>query len=273
MGVSPPRGIAIRDSCHGTSGRLPAHPRAHRDGSPCHARRGGASPHRPPEPSAAALWPRAGGRSWRAATGRRACRPRLVGLLGTPDLAPDEALWIAPLRARPHRVPAGAAIGCAFVNAGGRVLRVVDPLPRWRAAGCRGARGVVECAAGVLEEAGVRPGDVLRLEPGENPARSGQPAPARGVIRHRPAPLPAITRAPSGAPQRRRGRRIWRWGLGGPFPRSSWWRTTRRRGVPRREPDRGPLRADLGDERGGGDGRPGRAPGPTRPSSTSACPA
>ena len=90
---------------------------------------------------------------------------RLVGLLATPDLAPDEALWIAPC-ASVHTAFLRPAIGCAFVDAGGGVLRVVDPLPRWRAAGCRGARGVVECAAGALEEAGVRPGDVLRLEPG-----------------------------------------------------------------------------------------------------------
>jgi uncharacterized protein len=85
-------------------------------------------------------------------------RARLVGLLGTPDLAPDEALWLEPC-ASVHTAGLRAPIGCAFLDAGGRVLRVVDPLPRWRAARARGARAVVECRAGAL--AGVAPGDRL----------------------------------------------------------------------------------------------------------------
>ena len=105
----------------------------------------------------------AGGRTVVARCHRTvSARARLVGLLATPDLSPDEALWIAPC-ASVHAAFLRTSIGCAFVDAGGRVLRVVDPLPRWRAAGSRGARGVVECAAGVLGSAGVRPGDVLRL--------------------------------------------------------------------------------------------------------------
>ena len=85
---------------------------------------------------------------------------RLVGLLGTPDLALDEALWLEPCSSV-HTVGLRARIGCAFLDADGRAMRVVDPLPRARAAGCRGARIVVECSAGVLAAAGVRAGDVL----------------------------------------------------------------------------------------------------------------
>ena len=88
-------------------------------------------------------------------------RARLVGLLATPDLAPDEALWLEPC-ASVHTVGVRAPIGCAFLDAGGRVLRVVDPLPRWRAARARGARAVVECRAGAL--AGVAPGTRLARE-------------------------------------------------------------------------------------------------------------
>jgi uncharacterized protein len=87
---------------------------------------------------------------------------RLVGLLGTADLALDEALWLEPCRSV-HTAGLRAPIGCAFLDAGGRVLRVVDPLPRWRAAAARGARAVVECRAGAL--AGLAPGDRLAREP------------------------------------------------------------------------------------------------------------
>ncbi len=83
---------------------------------------------------------------------------RLVGLLATPDLDDAEALWL-PGCASVHALGLRAPIGCAFTDGAGRVLRVVDPLPRGGWAGVRGARAVVECAAGVLGR--VRPGDVL----------------------------------------------------------------------------------------------------------------
>ncbi|HSJ73569.1 MAG TPA: DUF192 domain-containing protein [Miltoncostaeaceae bacterium] len=93
-------------------------------------------------------------RCYRAAS----ARARLVGLLGTPDLAADEALWLEPC-ASVHTAALRAPIGCAFLDGDGRVLRVVDPLPRWRVAAARGARAVVECRAGAL--AGVAAGQRL----------------------------------------------------------------------------------------------------------------
>lgn len=98
------------------------------------------------------------------ATSRRA---RLVGLLATPDLRRDEALWL-PGCASIHALGLRAAIGCAFLDGDARVLRVVDPIPRGRVVGVRDARAVVECAAGVL--VGIRPGDTLSR--GEIPATS-----------------------------------------------------------------------------------------------------
>ncbi len=74
---------------------------------------------------------------------------RLVGLLATPDLADEEALWLAPC-ASVHTLGLRAPIGCAFLDGAGRVLRVVDPLPAGRLAAVRGARAVVECRAGRL---------------------------------------------------------------------------------------------------------------------------
>lgn len=84
---------------------------------------------------------------------------RAAGLLFTPDLAPDEGVWLAPCSSV-HAVALRARIGCAFLDADGRVLRVVDPLRRWRVAGARGARAVLEAPAGTL--AGLTVGEVLR---------------------------------------------------------------------------------------------------------------
>jgi uncharacterized protein len=86
---------------------------------------------------------------------------RLVGLLATPDLDHDEAVWLEPC-ASVHTLGLRAPICCALLDGDGRVLRVVDPLPAGRVAAVRGARAVVECRAGRL--AGVVPGDVLRLD-------------------------------------------------------------------------------------------------------------
>lgn len=72
---------------------------------------------------------------------------RLAGLLFTPDLAADEAVWIEPCSSV-HSLGLRAAIGCVFVDGAGTVTRVVDPLPRGRAVSCRGARAVIELPAG-----------------------------------------------------------------------------------------------------------------------------
>jgi uncharacterized protein len=83
---------------------------------------------------------------------------RLVGLLATPDLRPDEALWL-PGCSAVHAFGLRAPIGCAFLDGDGRVLRIVDPLPPGRAAMVRRARHVVERGAGTW--AGVAVGDRL----------------------------------------------------------------------------------------------------------------
>lgn len=88
---------------------------------------------------------------------------RLVGLLATPDPALSEALWLPRCRSI-HTMGLRAAIGCAFVDARGRVLRVCDPMPRNRIARCRRAHAVVECRAGVLFGIGVGE-TLLRVTP------------------------------------------------------------------------------------------------------------
>jgi len=107
----------------------------------------------------------------RCHTARRAVA-RTLGLLFTPDLAPDEGVWLEPCGSV-HAVGLRASVGCAFLDRQGRVLRVVDPLPRGRVAAARGARAVVEAPAGVL--AALRPGEVLRLAGAEHgPAGQGR---------------------------------------------------------------------------------------------------
>jgi NADPH:quinone reductase-like Zn-dependent oxidoreductase len=113
---------------------------------------------------------------------------RLVGMLGTPDPQPDEALVLVPCRAV-HAIGMRARAGAAFLDAHGVVLRVVDPLPR-RGASCRGARAVVEAASGALALA---PGDRVclsgdRLFPhGANAARAhwGSAGRPRALSGHR----------------------------------------------------------------------------------------
>lgn len=112
-----------------------------------------------------------------AARCHRAATPlaRLVGLLATPDMRADEALWLEPCSGV-HTFGLRAPIGCAFLGGDGRVLRVVDPLPPWRAVAVRRARAAVECRAGVLARS-VRAGDVLRRvnipAPSEHDVTSG----------------------------------------------------------------------------------------------------
>lgn len=86
---------------------------------------------------------------------------RAVGLLGTHDLAGDEALWIEPCGSI-HTIGMRIDIGAAFLDAEGAVLRVIARLVPGRIAVCRGARAVVEARPEVL--AGLRAGDRLSLE-------------------------------------------------------------------------------------------------------------
>lgn len=89
---------------------------------------------------------------------------RLLGLLATPDLAADEALWLERCSSV-HTLGLRARIGCAFLDGEGRVLRVLDPLAPGRVAACHGARAVVECTAGVLAGLGAGTGSLRRLPP------------------------------------------------------------------------------------------------------------
>jgi len=85
---------------------------------------------------------------------------RLVGLLGTRELNGDELLWI-PRCGWVHTWGMGMPMSCAFLDAEGVVVRVVDPVPPWRVVGARGARTTVEGPAGMCRA--LRVGDRLGL--------------------------------------------------------------------------------------------------------------
>lgn len=65
------------------------------------------------------------------------------------------------------------AIDAVFLDADDRVLRIAADLRPWRVAGCRGAKAVVELAAGECARLGLREGEQLLLRCG-----AGERAPA-----------------------------------------------------------------------------------------------
>lgn len=85
---------------------------------------------------------------------------RMRGLLGRKSLPSGEGLLLRPA-ASIHTAFMRFAIDAVFLDRDGRVLRVEPRIAPWRAAGCRGARAVLELSAGESERRGVRPGDRL----------------------------------------------------------------------------------------------------------------
>ncbi len=83
---------------------------------------------------------------------------RMKGLLGRRSLSGREGVLLRPT-ASVHTAFMRFPIDVVFLDADMRVLRVVVDLKPWRAAGCRGARAVLELSAGESERRGVRPGD------------------------------------------------------------------------------------------------------------------
>lgn len=85
---------------------------------------------------------------------------RLRGLLGQRSLEPGEGIVLRPGWSI-HTAFLVFSIDVAFVDADQVVLKVVRNLKPFRASVCRGARDVVELAAGEAERRGLRPGDRL----------------------------------------------------------------------------------------------------------------
>jgi uncharacterized membrane protein (UPF0127 family) len=87
---------------------------------------------------------------------------RLKGLLGRSELPRGEGLLLRPASAV-HTWFMRFPIDVVFVDRGLVVVDVAREVAPWRAAARRGARAVVELAAGEAERRGIQPGDALVL--------------------------------------------------------------------------------------------------------------
>jgi uncharacterized protein len=114
---------------------------------------------------------------------------RLRGLLGRRELSPGDGIVLRPGWSI-HTAFLLFPIDVAFVDADQVVVKVVENLKPFRASVCRGARDVVELAAGEAERRGLKPGDRLAWA-------------ARGVNGRPHAPArPATKEAGNGSPTR-----------------------------------------------------------------------
>ena len=89
---------------------------------------------------------------------------RMRGLLGRSELPAGEGLLIRSWSI--HMFFMRFAIDAVFLDRERRVVRIVENLRPWRTASCRGAKEVVELAAGEASRRGLAVGDRLVLDGG-----------------------------------------------------------------------------------------------------------
>ena len=88
---------------------------------------------------------------------------RMKGLLGRKELPPGEGLLIRP-GSSIHMFFMRFPIDAVFLDRDHVVRKVVPDLKPWRLAGARGAKSVVELAAGESARNGIEPGQRLTLD-------------------------------------------------------------------------------------------------------------
>jgi uncharacterized membrane protein (UPF0127 family) len=88
---------------------------------------------------------------------------RMRGLLGRSDLPQGEGVLLRPAGSI-HTFFMRFPIDAVFLGEDDEVLEVVPRLKAWRAAGVKGAKSVLELAAGEAEARGIAPGTTLRFE-------------------------------------------------------------------------------------------------------------
>jgi len=91
-------------------------------------------------------------------------RSRRRGLLGRDSLPDRHALILAPCNAI-HTIGMRFPIDVLFVARDGCVVKIVERLGSWRAAGAMRASVTVELAAGSVRRSGVAVGDRLSIQP------------------------------------------------------------------------------------------------------------
>jgi uncharacterized protein len=100
---------------------------------------------------------------------------RMRGLLGRKELPRGEGMLLRPA-ASVHTAFMRFPIDVVFVDGAGRVLDIAHSVRPWRAVACRGAKAVVELAAGECSRRDLEAGDELVLP---QRGRAAQPAVAR----------------------------------------------------------------------------------------------
>ena len=90
-------------------------------------------------------------------------RTRLKGLLGRGGLGPDEGLLLQPANSV-HTAFMRFPIDVVFLDGDLQVMDVVAAVPPWRLRAKRGARAVLELAAGEAGRRGLREGETLQLK-------------------------------------------------------------------------------------------------------------
>ena len=89
---------------------------------------------------------------------------RLRGLLGRSGLSSCEGMLLRPASSI-HTAFMRFPIDAVFLDRELAVVKVVPNLKPWRVAGARGAKAVLELAAGEAGRRGITPGDRLSLSP------------------------------------------------------------------------------------------------------------
>jgi uncharacterized protein len=97
---------------------------------------------------------------------------RLCGLLALPPLAPGQALLLSPCNSV-HTCFMRYRIDVVFIDRAGRVIKLVEALKPWRAAGAIGAAHTLELAAGQALALGLTPGAFVDVH--ATPAEGSRP--------------------------------------------------------------------------------------------------
>jgi uncharacterized membrane protein (UPF0127 family) len=99
---------------------------------------------------------------------------RMRGLLGRSGLSSGEGILLRPAGSV-HTAFMRFSIDVVFLDREDRVLKVAADLRPWKAAGCKGARTVLELPAGEAARRGLRPGVSLTQVWGSEPANRLRP--------------------------------------------------------------------------------------------------
>jgi uncharacterized membrane protein (UPF0127 family) len=90
---------------------------------------------------------------------------RLKGLLGRKSLEPGHGILLRPAPSI-HSAFMRFEFDAIFLDRDMKVLRIVEQLPPWKARSAKGAKSVLELAAGQIAVRGVQVGDELAVTAG-----------------------------------------------------------------------------------------------------------